>query len=579
MELSSRELVRRTFRPGLRFACLSAALLFIPKAFPVSALGPDCPNWSPPRAEQEITRLSEKIQQWDNAYYREHRSWVADAVYDKARTTLTHWNLCFPDQAQTPKFPGRQSNRIISHPIPQTGLRKLRNPGAVTQWLNDHEDIWLQPKIDGVAVTLVYRKGKLHRMISRGDGQRGQDWTRHARRIPAINKMIPDKREELVLQGEIYWRLQNHIQAEGGDNARGRASGAMASNTLTAEQAQSLALFVWDWPNGPNTLPERLRALKTLGYDTTAYTHRISTLKEARRWRQHFYRQPQPFATDGIVLKQSSRPAAEKWQPEPPAWAAAWKHPAATALATVVDVEFPVGRTGKIVPVVEIEPTLLDDRQIRRVSSGSFERWRELDIRPGDQLRVALAGQTIPKILDVVLPSTERVTLPVPDPDNYSPLSCWRPSAGCEAQFLQRAEWLGDQLRIRGMGEARWRSLLDAGLLPHLVAWASLSHQQLLSVPGIGERRAEKLLANFQRAQAREFRSWMIALGVPSANHLPEEFWQEATFASIAGQGEKDWQQLPGIGPKRARDLVDFFRHEELLALRNELQILGVEGF
>ncbi|MCW8126569.1 NAD-dependent DNA ligase LigB [Microbulbifer halophilus] len=558
---------------------LAALCLLLAANPPVLAATADCPDWKPPQAKQEITSLSQKVQRWDNAYYLEHRSVVEDAVYDKARTTLAHWNRCFPDLARNPKPPDRQSTGTVSHPIPQAGLQKLRDSEAVARWLDHHKDTWLQPKVDGVAVTLVYRHGKLHKMISRGNGRRGQDWTRHARRIPAIHKTIPDKRAQLVLQGEIYWRLQNHIQAEGGDKARGRASGAMASDTLSAEQAESLALFVWDWPNGPETLPRRLRALETLGYDTTAYTHRVNTLKEARRWRRHFYRQPQPFATDGIVLKQSRRPAAEKWQPEPPHWTAAWKHPAATALATVTGVEFPVGRTGKIVPVVKVEPTLLDDRKIRRVSSGSFQRWQSLDIRPGDRLRLALAGQTIPHIRDVILPAAERVQLPVPDPADYGPLSCWHPAPGCVAQFLARAEWLGDKLGFRGMGEARWRSLYEAGLLPNLLAWTSLTRGELMAVPGIGEKRADKLLGNFRQARERDFRSWMTALGMPSASLLPEEVWRNATFSGFAKHGELHWQQLSGIGPGRAAKIGGFLQHEKVLALQERLQALGIEGF
>lgn len=543
------------------------------------ALQPGCPDWNEARAVKEIEHLHGKIKRWDNAWYLEYEALVDDAVYDQAQVTLALWNRCFPHLARQAKPPQRPSSQTIPHPVVQTGLQKLRNADEVELWLERHEDTWLQPKVDGVAVTLVYRRGRLAQMISRGDGEHGQDWTRHAHRIPAIHREIPDKREQLVLQGEVYWQLENHIQADGGHNARGRASGAMASKKLSREQAQSLAIFVWDWPNGPHTLPERLQALKDLGYDTTGYTNRVNTLSDARRWREHFYRSPQPFATDGIVLKQGSRPPAEKWLPEPPEWAAAWKHPAATALAEVVNVEFPVGRTGKIVPVVEVEPTLLDDREIRRVSSGSFERWQSLDIRPGDQLRLALAGQTIPQIRDVVLHAVERVQLPAPDPNNYGPLSCWHPEPGCTDQFLARAEWLGNKLGFRGMGEARWRSLKEAGLLPDLLAWTSLTQSHLVALPGIGRKRAEKLQANFRQALERDFRSWMYALGMPSASLLPEEIWHDATFSMFAARSEAEWRELPGIGAQRARELTSFLQNEEVVVLSEKLRVLGVEGF
>ncbi len=578
MELSQSRPTQGAPRPG-GLIQLAALFTFLAANLLAAATASDCPNWKGSQASEEIASLSRKIQQWDNAYYREHRSLVSDPVYDKARTTLKHWNRCFPDRARIPTPPAEQSNYTIAHPVPQAGLQKLGTPEAVTRWLNQHSDTWLQPKVDGVAVTLIYHRGKLHQMISRGDGQRGQDWTHHARRIRAIHQQIPDQRHQLVLQGEVYWRQQNHIQAEGGDNARGRASGAMASNALTDEQASSLALFVWDWPRGPEKFSERLHALKALGYDSTAYSHRVSTFEEARHWRQHFYRQPQPFATDGIVLKQGRRPSAESWKAEPPHWAAAWKHPAITAMATVVDVEFPVGRTGKIVPVVKLEPTLLDDREIRRVSSGAFGRWQSLDIRPGDQLRIKLAGQTIPHIVDVVLPAVERVALPVPDPDDYGPDTCWRPEPGCEEQFLARVEWMGEKLALRGMGEARWRALFEAGLLPDLLAWTALTRAELMAVPGIGEKRAEKLFASFRQAQEQGFKRWMYALGMPSINLLPEESWHGATYATFSAREEGSWEALAGIGAVRAKELSAFLGDEEVLVLRRRLRTLEVAGF
>lgn len=558
---------------------LLTLLCAVSSVISVAAESPACPGWSSARAHKEIAQLSAQIDTWDRAFYVEHRSLVDDAVYDQARTRLTSWRTCFPAVESDRSRPRQSEAYPLDHPVPQTGLQKLRDAGEVRRWLAQSNDIWVQPKVDGVAVTLVYRRGKLSQMISRGNGERGQDWTRHALAIPAIHNRIPDRREELVLQGELYWQLDGHVQAESNFNARGRAAGAMASNTLSAEQRESLSIFVWDWPRGPQSMPARLAAIEALGYDASPFTHRINSLEDAQQWRDHWYRRPQPFATDGIVLRRGDRPAGENWQAQPPAWAAAWKHPAATALAEVIGVEFPVGRTGKIVPVVALSPTQLGDREIRRVSSGSFQRWQALDIRPGDQLRIALAGQTIPKIIDVFIPATERVPLRVPDLQQYHPLSCWRPTAGCEQQFLARAQWLGEVLEFRGMGEARWQSLLEAELLPDLLAWAALSPQSLAGVSGIGDKRAQKLLANFQRAQDLSFYHWMRALGMPSTSMFGEEFWHRESFATLSRRTPEDWQAFPGIGVGRSQEIVAFLHHPEVRQLREVLSDMGVDGF
>lgn len=561
----------------LRTAIIAAILPFA--AVSVSAQPQDCPAWTDERAQAEINQLQQKIAHWDQAYYFKHETLVEDAVYDQGRATLARWNRCFPRYAQEVTPPDEVVGRTLRHPVPQTGLRKLADAGAVAEWLAARGEVWIQPKVDGVAVSVVYRNGVLAQMISRGDGVRGQDWTAHARKIPAILPEIPDTSAELVLQGELYWRFDAHSQQDGSANARGLASGAMASRELSQEQAQRLALFVWDWPQGPAALPERLRALRDMGYDTTTYTHRVTGPDEVHRWREHWYRQPLPFATDGVVLRQGARPPAERWRAEPPDWAMAWKYPGRSVLAEVVNVNFPVGRTGRIVPVVEVRPVVLDGRRIRHLSSGSFARWQDWDIRPGDRLTITLAGHTIPRILDVVLPAAERAAMEIPDPADYSALTCWRPHPGCETQFLARAQWLGDTLGFRSMGEGSWRALLDVGTLPELLAWTALSREALTLVPGIGDARAAQLEKNFRQAAKRSFREWMIALGMPSATQLPEEFWQRETFASLSLRSADDWRKLPGIGPKRAQAMVEFTRHAEVIELGEKLAALGVAGF
>ena len=146
----------------------------------------------------------------------------------------------------------------------------------------------------------------------------------------------------------------------------------MARKQLTAAEAAQIGLFVWDWPQGPATLSERLEQLAGLGFaEPREYSRPIGGFADAQQWRARWYRSPLPFASDGIILRQSRRPAAERWQAKAPYWIAAWKYPYAQVLASVRQVDFRIGRTGRITPLLEIEPVTLDDRQIRRVSLGS----------------------------------------------------------------------------------------------------------------------------------------------------------------------------------------------------------------
>lgn len=256
------------------------------------------------------------------------------------------------------------------HPVVHTGLEKLRDARAVEHWLRGRSDVWVQPKVDGVAVTLVYRNGLLVQAISRGDGVSGQDWTTAARQIPAIPGQLSQPRD-LLVQGELYWGLTDHVQAQAGSlNARTTVAGLMARKVLDAGQAAGIGLFVWDWPQGPATLLARHAALNALGFpDTTAYSQPIDGFADVERWRDHWYRSPLPFASDGIVLRQEQRPPAERWQAKPPYWIAAWKYPFAQALAEVRKVHFKIGRTGRITP-----PAGTDTGDTRRPANQTRQR-------------------------------------------------------------------------------------------------------------------------------------------------------------------------------------------------------------
>lgn len=320
-----------------------------------------CPDWLPTQALTEITALQAQIDHWDDSYHRQGRSLVADEIYDQSRARLNAWRACFGGTT-TPENPLRAARGTVPHPISHTGLEKLIDGRAVEAWLKTRDDIWAQPKVDGVAVTLVYREGQLQQAISRGDGINGQDWTASARKIAAIPQQLPQSLD-LLLQGELYWRLTDHVQAKSGSlNARSAVAGLMARKELNPVDANGIGLFVWDWPQGPASLPERLVALKALGFpDSELYSQPVSALADAERWRDHWYRTPLPFASDGIVLRQSRRPAAERWEAKTPLWSVAWKYPFAQALAEVRKVNFKIGRTGRITPVLELAPVMLDD--------------------------------------------------------------------------------------------------------------------------------------------------------------------------------------------------------------------------
>lgn len=536
-----------------------------------------CPPWGAERARSEISELTQRLAEWDDAYHRRGLAPIDDELYDQARARLSQWQQCFPTQDAASPSPLAHAGGPLPHPVAQTGLAKLADVAELRAWMATRDDLWIQPKVDGVAVTLVYRDGRLHRAISRGDGRSGQDWTARARQLPAVPAQLP-RRDEVVLQGELYWRQDAHVQARAGsDGARGRVAGALQGKTSAADSTARIGLFVWDWPNGPAGMTERLAGLAAMGFaDSVRFSQPLSDPEQARQWRERWYHQPLPFASDGVVLRQGRRPPAERWQASPPHWAVAWKYPPRSALAQVRRVEFRIGRRGRITPLLQLDPVHLDDRRIARVSLGSLKRWQTLDIRPGDQVAIRLAGLTIPQLDSVVWRSPQRAAVQMPDPRRYHALSCWQATPGCEQQFLARLAWLSGKhgLAIPGTGPGTWRALLDAGLLPDLLAWLELDAASLQQVPGFGATRATNLARNLATARQRPFPHWLAALGLPDGVALaPDDDWQR-----LAARSEADWRAA-GIGAARARQLWQFFQADAPQALRARLQQAGVRGF
>lgn len=560
-------------RHGCRWWMLAIGLL----ARPCMAA---CPAWDGPRAARELQALHDQLDRWNHAYRTEGRSPVDDAVYDQALARYEGWRACFPAQAPPPLPHLADATGPVRTPVAQTGLAKLHDAAAVQAWMaaRGDADLWVQPKADGVAVTLLYVNGQLRQAVSRGDGLHGSDWTGRVQKIAAVPKRLPHAPARVVLQGELVWWLPGHRQAhDGGVRARADVAGALAREPFDAQAAAHIGLFVWDWPSGPEDMQARLAGLQAMGLGpSAALTHTVHDLAGVRLWRERWYRQPLPFATDGTVLRQGRRPHAADWQPAPPDWAVAWKYPPATALATVRAVDFRRGRRGGVSVVLELDPVVLDDRTVQRVSVGSLARWRKLDARPGDQVSISLAGLTIPRFDAVVWRTRERAAVTVPDDADRDGLDCWHPQAGCRRQFLARLAWLGGRqgLRIDGMGKTTWRVLLDAGKVRGLLDWLNLTSAQLAAVPDIGQARATHLAQAFAHARTEGFERWLRALGMPPAGNAALPDW-----ATLASRSTAEWQDQPGVGPGRAARLHAFFHHPEVEKLAARLHAAGATGF
>ena len=533
-----------------------------------------CPDWPRERLAQERQTLAEHIARWDSAYHDQGESLIDDALYDRQVARLANWQACLGEVPQhRPLTRVTRSAGTLDHPVAQTGLNKADDDG-VRRFMSRRDDLWIQPKVDGVAITLRYEQGVLVEAISRGDGERGQNWTARVQQLPAVPNTLPTPLSA-VFQGELYWILNGHIQSQNpASGARGAVAGAMAQISPARQTRERVGLFIWDWPEGPTEMNERLGQLTALGFDTADYTHPINAQHDAANWRDRWFNGLLPFATDGVVLKQSERPGVQRWTSSPPEWAVAWKYPAQQALAQVRGVEFRIGRTGRLTPLLWLYPVTLEGRRISRVSLGSMERWEAWDVRPGDHIAITLAGLTIPQATEVVWQTQERAALGVPSPERYHLLSCFTLTTDCDAQLLARLSFLSDQLNMQGVGEGTWQALMEAGVVTELLGWLAATPEQLQRAHGVGSVRSAALVAQFQAAQAASYSQWLTALGMPPGGSAQLGDWD-----TLASYTSTDWQAEPNVGSVRADALVAFFSHPDVQRMAAQLKLVGVEGF
>ena len=537
-----------------------------------------CPAWSPARAQEEISRLQQQIKQWDDDYWKEGKSEVEDGVYDQLSARLTQWQRCFGNETRDVMMP--PLNGAVIHPVAHTGVRKMADKIALSLWMRERSDLWVQPKVDGVAVTLVYRDGKLNKAISRGNGLKGEDWTQKVRLISAVPQTVSGPLANSTLQGEIFLKREGHIQQQmGGINARAKVAGLMMRQD-DSDTLNSLGVFVWAWPDGPQLMTDRLKELATAGFTLTqTYTRAVKNADEVARVRNEWWKAELPFVTDGVVVRAAKEPESRHWLPGQAEWLVAWKYQPVAQVAEVKAIQFAVGKSGKISVVASLAPVMLDDKKVQRVNIGSVRRWQEWDIAPGDQILVSLAGQGIPRIDDVVWRGAER-TKPTPPENRFNSLTCYFASDVCQEQFISRLVWLGSKqvLGLDGIGEAGWRALHQTHRFEHIFSWLLLTPEQLQNTPGIAKSKSAQLWHQFNLARKQPFTRWVMAMGIPltraALNASDERSWSQLLFST-----EQFWQQLPGTGSGRARQVIEWKENAQIKKLGSWLAAQQITGF
>ncbi|HHR6137915.1 NAD-dependent DNA ligase LigB [Providencia alcalifaciens] len=514
----------------------------------------------------EQLRLGEQLQEWDRQYQIEGVSEVSDEVYDQILAQWRRGQRCLnlPDRLPQPVQPNTE--RLVKHPIPHTGLKKLKFK-EIAPWLEARHEVWLQPKVDGVAVTLHYEDGRLVSMISRGDGSKGLNWREKADFIQGIPKTISIK-QSIVLQGELFWKLNEHVQKiDGGQNARSKVAGWLMRKDMPAQVTDDIGVFIWSWPDNSTPMSQQLSELAMLGFDLAQrYSHPIVESQSIAQWRDHYYSISMPFATDGVVLKSFPTPSSSAWRANQNSWSIAWKYPLKSVVSDVVDLTFRVGRSGVVNVIANIEPVRIDDKKVSKIRLGSLNSWKQKDVLVGDKIQLTLSGHGAPLMEKVIWRQEPRQYLNTLPLENFHALSCLSYSTDCTSQFVARLTWLGKQLNIRGVGEKTWMVWVEKYGLSELLGWLSPDWQNRLPKT----QQTANALEQLQQAQHQLMANWLKGLGIPLKAEQLEK------IAAITTLNEPEQIEKMAVSETRKQALQQWLAAPEIKQALQTLQNLGI---
>ncbi len=407
-------------------------------------------------------------------------------------------------------------------------LMKAQSEEEIKRFLQQFSGngVLVQPKIDGVAVELVYKNGQLIQASTRGNGEMGVDILRHIQQMPLIPKTLSppmnNENNELILHGELFARL-DHISPsilEQYASARHLVAGQLNRAEPETETIKAFDFFPWLWVNSPFISDFlSIKSLADMGFPLVQqHTYRTASFPEIKQHLEHYATVKKPqFLMDGIVIKVDNIALRKKLgrAGNTPVWAMAWKFPPATTTSEVQTIEFTIGRTGHITPMVHIKPVMIKNRTLSTISLGSIQNLNRKDLAVRDQISIKLKGSATPVFGKVLFRPENRIKPELPDTNLYTPFTCLTMSPECEEQFIARLEWLvGKQgLQLSGINKPRIQQLVSSGKVRTLVDILKLD-QQTLYLSGMGMEDSQQYLTSIQRPKTVD--QQIIALSIPT---------------------------------------------------------------
>jgi len=585
---------------------------------------------SPEMPRRRITRLRAEIARHDELYYRAGRSEIADADYDALKRDLADLESAHPELAggDTPTarvgddrtegfqtYRHRQPMQSLDNTYSETELRsfdqKLRKVLGLAETPDTPLDYVIEPKIDGVAVSVTYEKGRLVRAVTRGNGIEGDDITANVRTIRHLPDTLAGSGHPDVIEirGEIYMTLEvfrrlNAQREEAGletfANPRNLAAGTvkLLDPAEVAKRPLDIVLYGIGHCSGEvapsqSAYHARLKAWKVPTVERLWSARGIdaawAAIQELDTARKGF-----AYATDGAVVKLDdfARQREAGATSKAPRWAIAYKYAPERAETRLRAITIQVGRTGVLTPVAELEPVALAGTTVARATLHNEDEITRKDIRVGDFVLVEKAGEVIPAVIGVVAARRAADSEPFHFPENCPECAtpvvklpgevAWRcPNLTCPAQVRRRIEHFASKqcMDIDGLGEAVVDQLVSRRLVQTISDIYRLRQENLVTLEKFAEKSAQNLVAAIQTSRTAELWRFLHGLGIPgvgasSARDLARHF---RSVGALVAATEDELLAIEGVGEKTARGIRAFFNEPANRILVDELRDLGVE--
>jgi DNA ligase (NAD+) len=582
----------------------------------------------PKGAQRRAAELRKQLTHHNHRYYVLDDPEVGDDVYDALLDELRaleaeHPELVAPD-SPTQRVGAEPVSRLekVVHLEPMLSLGNARSEEELRAWITRMRghlaregiedpsfEFVAEPKIDGLAISLVYRDGVLERGATRGNGEIGEDVTHNLRTIGAIPLQIDDAPPVIEVRGEIYMSLPdfaalNERRAEAGlstfMNPRNSAAGTIRQldPALAAERPLSMWCYGVSATEGVTftTHWEALQWLRGHGFrvngDVQLLASEEEVVAQCLAWQER--RGALDFEIDGVVIKVNDHELQRRLGVvgREPRWSIAWKFPPTTAVTTLKDVAWNVGKFGDLHPFAVLEPVHVGGVTVKLATLHNEEDLERKDVRPGDEVIVLRAGDVIPQVVSPAPHAVERKgRARVPRPPKRCPI-CATPTVKQEGVFTKcpNHECPGRQwqllkhfvsrgaMDIDGLGEKQVALLQERGLVRTAADYYRLTEEQIRELEGYAEVSARNLIASIAASKGRPFARVLFAIGLEGVGEVTGRSLA-AQFRSIDALRAATPEQIaatPGIGPIVAGLIHDHLAEPTLGALIDDLRAQGL---